>query len=228
MNDSAVIFDMDGVLVDSYHAHFKSWQTMAAEAGLSLTEAEFAAQFGRTNPEIIAVYWGEDRHSDEEIAAMADRKEEVFREILRADFPAMAGVGELLRSLDEAGFALAVGSSGPPENIELVLGELEARSLFRAVVTARDVTRGKPDPQVFLIAAERLGIPPRRCAVVEDAPAGIAAAKAAGMTGIGLASTGHTRESLAAAALVVDSLAELSPERVGDLIAENRSWRAGL
>jgi len=222
MNDLAVIFDMDGVLVDSYHAHFQSWQTMAAEAGLALTEAEFAAQFGRTNPEIIAVYWGEGRHSDAEIAAMADRKEEVFREILRADFPAMPGVEELLRALDEAGFALAVGSSGPPENIELVLGELAAGSRFRAVVTAKDVTRGKPDPQVFLVAAERLGVPARRCAVVEDAPAGIAAARAAGMTAIGLASTGHTRPSLAAAELVVDSLAELSPERIGELIATNR------
>ena len=228
MNDLAVIFDMDGVLVDSYHAHFESWQMMAAEERLALTEAEFAAQFGRTNPEIIAVYWGENRYRGEEIAAMADRKEEVFREILRARFPAMPGVGELLRSLDEAGFALAVGSSGPPENIELVLSRLGARSLFRAVVTSKDVTRGKPDPQVFLIAAERLGVPAQRCAVVEDAPAGIAAAQAAGMTGIGLASTGRTRESLAAAALVVDSLAEISPERVGDLIAGNRSWRAGL
>lgn len=222
MNDLAVIFDMDGVLVDSYHAHFESWQTMAAEAGLALTEAEFAAQFGRTNPEIIAVYWGEDRHSDEEIAAMADRKEELFREILRASFPAMPGATELLQSLEEAGFALAVGSSGPPENIELVLDELAARSLFRAVVTAEDVTRGKPDPQVFLIAADRLGIAPHRCAVVEDARAGIAAAKAAGMTAIGLASTGHTRESLAAADLVVDTLAELSPDRVAELIGASR------
>ena len=228
MNDSAVIFDMDGVLVDSYQAHFRSWQRMAAEAGLTLTEAEFAAQFGRTNPEIIAVYWGEDRHRDEEIAAMADRKEKIFREILRARFPAMPGARELLRSLDEAGFALAVGSSGPPENIELVLRRLGARSRFRAVVTAKDVTRGKPDPQVFLIAAKRLGVPPRRCAVVEDAPAGIAAAKAAGMTAVGLASTGRDRESLAAADLVVDSLGRLSPERIGDLIAEDRSQRAGL
>ena len=92
------------------------------------------------------------------------------------------------------------------------------RSLFGAVVTGSDVTRGKPDPQVFLLAAGRLGIPPARCAVVEDAPPGIAAAKAAGMTAVGLASTGRTRQSLAAADLVVDALAELTPERIRDLI----------
>ncbi len=220
MNDeSAVIFDMDGVLVDSYRAHLGSWQVVAAEEGLTLTEAEFASQFGRTNPEIIAVYWGADRYDDEEVAALADRKERAFREILRVDFPAMPGARDLLEALSEAGFALAVGSSGPPENIELVLRELGARELFRAVVTARDVTRGKPDPQVFLLAAERLGVAPSRCAVVEDAPAGVAAAQAAGMKSIGLASTGRTREELAAADLVVDSLTELSPPVVGELIA---------
>jgi beta-phosphoglucomutase-like phosphatase (HAD superfamily) len=96
---------------------------------------------------------------------------------------------------------------------------LGARPLFAAVATARDVTRGKPDPQVFLIAAERLGVPPERCAVVEDAPAGIAAAKAAGMKSVGLASTGRTRELLSAADLVVDFLAELSPAVLRDLIA---------
>jgi beta-phosphoglucomutase len=201
------------------HAHFQSWRAVAAEEGLALGEGDFATQFGRTNPEIIAVYWGEDRYRDDQVAALGDRKEAAFREILRADFPAMPGARELLRSLRDAGFALAVGSSGPPENVELVLGELGARPLFAAVVTARDVTRGKPDPQVFLIAAERLGVPPERCAVVEDAPAGIAAAKAAGMKSVGLASTGRTREQLAGADLVVDSLAELSPEVLRDLIA---------
>ena len=224
MNDKpAVIFDMDGVLVDSYHAHFKSWQVVAAEEGLALTEAEFAAQFGRTNPEIIAVYWGEGRFGDDEVAALADRKEAAFREILEADFPTMPGAKALLESLSGAGFALAVGSSGPPENIELVLRELGARPLFGAVVTASDVTRGKPDPQVFLLGAERLGVPPSRCVVVEDAAPGLAAAKAAGMKSIGLASTGHTREELAAADLVVDSLAELSPRVVGDLVGGKRA-----
>jgi beta-phosphoglucomutase len=218
-HELAVIFDMDGVLVDSYAAHFKSWQVVAAEEGQTVTEADFALHFGRTSREIIAAYWPDAGLDDHEIAALDDRKEAAFREILQSDFPAMPGAAELLDSLHEAGFLLAIGSSGPPENVDLVLGRLAQRSLFGAVVTASDVTRGKPDPQVFLIAARRLGATPDRCAVVEDAPPGVAAAHNAGMTSVGLASTGRTRESLAGAHLVVDSLAELSPEVLRRLMA---------
>jgi beta-phosphoglucomutase len=221
-DELAVIFDMDGVLVDSYHAHFKSWQAVAAEAGRTVTEEDFATHFGRTSREIIATYWGDTGLSDQQIAALDDRKEAAFRKILESDFPVMPGAPELLESLHEAGFLLALGSSGPPENVDLVLDKLGTRSLFGAVVNGMDVTRGKPDPQVFLIAAERLGVAPKRCAVVEDAPPGVAAAKAAGMASVGLVSTGRTREELAEADLVVDSLGELSPDMLRELISRHR------
>jgi beta-phosphoglucomutase len=219
--DLAVIFDMDGVLVDSYRAHFESWREVAVEEGLSVTEPEFAKTFGRTSREIIAALWGEGRYTPNEVLALDDRKEAAFREIVRDDFPVMSGAVELLESLAAAGFRLAVGSSGPPANIELVLDRLGCRELFGATITGMDVTRGKPDPQVFLLAAERLGIEPRRCAVVEDAPAGVAAANSAGMASIGLASTGRNREELCEARLVVDSLGELSPAAIGALIADS-------
>jgi beta-phosphoglucomutase len=215
----AVVFDMDGVLADTYHAHYRSWLRMAEPAGLTFTEAEFAPTFGRTSRETIATFWGDGRFNAAEIAALDDQKEAAFREIIAVDFPAMPGARALLQSLRQAGFALAIGSSAPPANVEVVLAELGVRSLFGAIVTGSDVTRGKPDPQVFLLAAQRLGIAPARCVVVEDAPPGIAAAKAAGMAAIGLVSTGRARESLAAADLVVDALAELSPERIRALIA---------
>ncbi|MHC4178313.1 MAG: HAD family hydrolase, partial [Planctomycetota bacterium] len=202
-HDYAVIFDMDGVLVDTYQAHYRSWLAMAEPEGLSFTEAEFAPTFGRTSREIIAYFWGDGRYTDAEIAALDEQKEATFRRFIEADFPAMPGADGLLKELHDAGLALAVGSSGPPENIELVLEKLGACGLFQAVVTGMEVTRGKPDPQVFLIAAERLGVPPARCAVIEDAPAGVAAANAAGMTSIGLTSTGRTAESLSAARLVI-------------------------
>jgi beta-phosphoglucomutase len=214
----AAIFDMDGVLVDTYQAHWRSWLAMAEPEGLSFSEAEFAPTFGRTSREIIAAFWGRGRFREAEIAALDARKEAAFRQIIAVDFPAMPGVHELLGSLRKAGFALAVGSSGPPENVELVLDRLGARQMFQAVVTGMDVTRGKPDPQVFLIAAERLAVPPARCAVIEDAPAGVAAAHAAGMIGIGLVSTGRTRQSLSAAELVVDRLDEISPAVLRQLI----------
>lgn len=217
-HDYAVIFDMDGVLVDTYHAHYRSWLAMAEPEGLSFSEAEFAPTFGRTSREIIAYFWGDGRYSDAEIAALDEKKEAAFRGIIEADFPAMPGVQRLLEDLHHAGFALAVGSSGPPENVDLVLKRLGARELFHAVVTGMDVTRGKPDPQVFLIAAERLGVSPQRCAVIEDAPAGVAAANAAGMTSIGLRSTGRTAESLSAAHRVVGALAEISSGLLRELI----------
>jgi len=219
MNDDyAVIFDMDGVLVDTYRAHFQSWRQMAASEGLSLTEDEFATTFGRTSREIIAHFWGDGRYGEAEIADLDQRKEALFRRIIEADFPAMPGVDKLLGQLREAGFAVAVGSSGPPENVELVLERLGGRQQFGAIINGMDVTRGKPDPQVFLLAAERLQVDAARCAVVEDAPAGVAAARAAGMVGIGLTSTGRTAESLRGAELVVGSLDELSPRIIAELI----------
>jgi len=219
-HEYAAIFDMDGVLVDTYHAHYRSWLAMAEPAGLRFTEAEFAQTFGRTSREIIATFWGAGRFSDAQIAALDAKKEAAFRQIIAADFPAMPGVHLLLQALHDAGFLLAVGSSGPPENVDLVLEKLRARHLFAAIVTGSDVTRGKPDPQVFRIAAARLGMAPQRCVVVEDAAPGIAAAQAAGMASIALTSTGRTRESLSHADLVVGSLCELSPERMRNIILQ--------
>jgi beta-phosphoglucomutase len=207
----AVIFDMDGVLVDTYHAHYQSWLMMAEREGLHFTEAEFAVTFGRTSREIIAHFWGEGRYNDAEIAALDVLKEAAFREIIADDFPAMPGAKELLAALYKYGFKLAVGSSGPPENVAMVLDRLGAQQLFGATVTGMDVTRGKPDPQVFQLAAERLGVPPERCIVVEDARPGVQAAHAAGMIAVGLVSTGRTREELAEADLLAATLEELSP-----------------
>jgi beta-phosphoglucomutase len=214
----AVIFDVDGVLVDSYHAHFASWQRMAGEQGWTVTEAEFAASFGRTSREIIAQRWSNGRLSDEQVAELDDRKEAIYREILRESFPAMDGAARLIVALADSGVAMAVGSSGPPQNVQLVLENVDFGRRIQAVVTGVDVTRGKPDPQVFRFAAERLGVAPARCVVVEDAPAGIAAARAAGMHSVGLVSTGRTAEELQAADLVVTSLQSLSPSTIRQLI----------
>jgi beta-phosphoglucomutase len=214
----AAIFDMDGVLIDTYHAHYQSWLAMAQREGLNFTEEEFAPTFGRTSREIIAHFWGDGRYNDVEIAALDAEKEAAFRKIIDKDFPAMPGIHKLLTDLKVSGWKLAVGSSGPPENVDMALDRLGKRDLFDAVVTGMDVTRGKPDPQVFLLAAKRLGVPPPRCIVIEDARPGVAAAHAAGMAAVGLVSTGRTRVELAAADLVVGSLKEISPEVLRELI----------
>src|SRR3954454_4435051 len=146
-----VIFDVGGVLVDSYDAHYQSWRDILAEHGRELTEHDFARTFGRTSREIIAQFWG-DGVSAAEIREIDDRKEALYRDIVARQFPAMDGAVELIDALRAAGFALAVGSSAPPENVMQSLDRLGRRDAFGAVVTGRDVTRGKPDPQVFLLA----------------------------------------------------------------------------
>jgi beta-phosphoglucomutase len=215
MSRTAVIFDVDGVLIDSYQAHFESWFRMFAEHDVSFTEAEFRKTFGRTSRDIIAALYGSDL-TDAEIRAWDDRKEALYRDIIREKFPAIDGAVELLDTLYTAEFRLGVGSSGPPENIWLTLECLERADLFDAVVTRVDVTRGKPDPQVFQIAGKRLGAEPAQCIVVEDAPAGIEAANRAGMASVALTGTA-TRAELGHARLVIDSLRELTPELLRNL-----------
>ncbi len=219
MTDEAlgVIFDMDGVLVDSYRAHFESWLAMARECGFEFTEEQFARTFGRTSRDIIAHFWGEGL-SDERMAEMDDHKEALYREAIAAHFPAMDGARELVGALRAAGFRLAVGSSGPPENVAVAVEGLDMGDCFQATVSGMDVTHGKPHPEVFLKAAEKLGVPPERCAVIEDAPAGIEAARRAGMAAIAITGTA-SRERLAEKAhRVVESLRQLTPEAIAELI----------
>lgn len=224
MADRAVIFDVDGVLVDSYQAHFESWRDLAELSGITFTESQFAETFGRTSRDIIAHFWPGDL-DETTIHQMDDRKEALYREIVAVDFPAMDGAAELIDALCVAGFALAVGSSGPPANVLLALDKLGKRELIGATITGRDVTRGKPDPQVFELGAERLGIHPSRCVVIEDAPAGIEAAHRAGMAAIGLASTGRTVDELqqAGATLVLTTLRDLTVERVAAITEQHHS-----
>lgn len=212
----AVIFDVDGVLVDSYRVHFESWLSLTEEHGTIMTETEFASLFGRTSRDIICKILGPDL-SEQQVVAMDDRKEALYREFLQRKFPVMDGAVELIDSLVEAGFVLAVGSSGPPENVNISLRWLGRTQSFSAIVTGKDVTRGKPDPQVFLLAARRMGVEPPNCAVIEDAPAGISAALAGGITAIALVGTASA-EKLNHAHLVVNSLRELTAKRIADLI----------
>ena len=221
--ERGVIFDVDGVLVDSYHAHFTSWQMMCRERGLPITQQDFVTTFGRTSREVIRYLWGDYISSDEMIQELDHRKETLFREMLSQDFPAMEGAVALIDRLHDAGYRLALGSSAPPENVDVVIDQMQRRHVFQAIVTGNDVTRGKPDPQVFLIAATRMCLPPSQCLVVEDAPAGITAAHAAGMRCVGFASTGRERETLSAADLVIDGLDELQVVTIEQLLTGSQA-----
>jgi beta-phosphoglucomutase len=217
MKRRAVIFDMDGVLIDSYRAHLEAWQKLGEKLGRPVTEEVFVPTFGRVNREIFHHLWG-DAFADAEIDRWGDWKEQAYREIILKRFPAMQGAAELLDSLKGAGFALALGSSGPPENVAAALVGLGRETIFDAIVNGREVKEGKPHPEVFLKAAEKLRLSPRCCAVIEDSLAGLEAAARAGMTPIGLTGT-FTRERLAEkAALVVESLRELTPAGIAEMI----------
>ena len=221
MQHLAVIFDVDGVLVDSYEPHFASWLRLLAEVGVPFEEPTFLTTFGRTNKDIFAQLCP-GRFSDAEVAALGERKEEYYREIAATSLKLIDGAAALVGRLAAAGFRVAIGSSGPPANVELAVERLGIADCLGAIVTGADVVRGKPDPQVFLMAAERLGVPPEQCAVIEDAAAGVEAANRAGAKSIGLIGT-TTRDKLAHAALVVDRLDELTPQRIASLILEENS-----
>jgi len=218
MHKRAVIFDVDGVLVDSYRAHYEAWKRVGRRAGRPIGEDTFASLFGRRNREIIRLLWG-DVLTEAQAEELGQWKEVQYREVLRTDFRPMDGAAELVDALKAAGFLLAVGSSGPPENVRLALEGLGRAGRFDAIVAGTDVQAGKPDPEVFLKASAKLGLEPRCCVVVEDSTAGIEAAVRAGMAPIALVGTAM-REALeqAGAALVVDSLRELSPDRISRLI----------
>ena len=205
--DRGAIFDLDGTLIDTYQAHHDAWHSACAAHGIDLTPEMFAWSFGRTNPSIIRRFWadaGRPDPTDEEIDAVAEEKEADFRAELTGDFPAMPGVPELLADLRRSGFRIAIGTSAPRGNLELAVDLLGIGDLVDASVCGGEVTHGKPDPEVFVLAAERLGIPVARCVVVEDAGAGIDAAHAGGMAAVGIVSTGRTHAELDHADLVVD------------------------
>jgi len=204
-----VLFDLDGVIVDSKEAHFLAFKQLGEEVGYPFTRETFTKIFGRHNNDIFPILFGHPL-PQERIDELGDRKEAIVRDLIRGHVEPLPGVATLIPALRAAGFHLAIGTSTPLANVELILGELGLRNYFQVIVSAEDVTRGKPNPQVFLLGAERLGIPPACCVVVEDAVAGVQAAHNGGMKALAV-TTNHSREALSRAECVVDSLEEVGP-----------------
>lgn len=226
MNDAAtigVIFDVDGVLVDSYAAHLDSWRRLALELHRSIAEQQFAATFGRTSRDIIAELFHV--QDDARIRQLDDRKEAFYRDRIRGCVPAMPGAVSLVTACHQTRFRIAVGSSGPARNVRLVCDEMRLTPMLSAIVTGDDVTRGKPDPQVFRLAADRMKLPSSRCLVIEDAPAGIEAARRATMPAIALTST-HTPDTLRSAKLTIDGLDQITPATIAKLVGDFSSMGA--
>jgi beta-phosphoglucomutase len=204
--DLGVIFDLDGVLVDTGWAHRQAWYDLAQEEGLAMSDEFFRRTFGMQNAAILPML--RPGISKEELARLSDWKEQRYRDLVQEHLELAPGAEALLKDLKRHGFRLAIGSSAPPENLDIFWDRLSLGDYFDARVTKEEITESKPSPQTFLKAAEKLGLPPACCAVVEDALPGVQAAHAAGMPVMAVTTT-RSREDLAQANRVVDSLSEL-------------------
>lgn len=209
------IFDMDGVLVDSSEAHFESWKQLGQEVGTPFVRDFFDRTFGMHNNQIIPMWLGEGH----DVERLALRKEELYRAAAPSVLRPLAGAVALVRALRIDGFRLAVGSSGPRANVDLVVRLLGLSDAFDFLATGDEVTHGKPHPEIFLNAVAGLGLPASACVVIEDAPQGVEAGRAAGARVIAVTST-RPAHDLAAADRIVASLEELTPQTLRDLVRE--------
>lgn len=211
----AVLWDLDGTLVDSAGFHWQSWREAMQDAGVEITHEQFIESFGKRNDRILRGWLGPSA-GEERIAQVGDDKEVRYRALVRArGLSALPGAAEWVERLHAERWKQAVCSSAPRKNIEVVLDVLGLTRYFDTTVAAEDVTHGKPDPEVFLLGAERLCVPASRCIVVEDAPAGVEAARRAGMHSVGV---GPKHDGLPAD-IAVGSLANLAPDSLPGLLA---------
>ena len=221
MNSNAIgaLFDWDGVIIDSHNQHEKSWSKLAEEENKVLPDNFFKMTFGMRNENIIPNFFGNwiDVTNQKEVTRLADRKEEIYREIIISDgIEPLPGVRNLLQSLKSEEIACSIASSTPIANIETVMGMIGLSDYFDAITAAEDVSNGKPNPEVFLKAAEKIKVRPKNCVVFEDAHVGIEAGLAANMQVIAVATT-HPVDSLGNAHMVTENLESIDAEKIMEL-----------
>jgi beta-phosphoglucomutase len=214
------IFDLDGVLVDTGWAHKQSWYDLAEKEGFSMTDEFFYSTFGMQNYQIIPMLLGRNAASDE-INWLSDWKEQRYREIIAEKLVPAEGAKSLLGDLKSKDFLLAVGSSAPRANLELVLARTFLQDYFDAYVSGEEVTNGKPAPDTFLKAAQKLSLCAENCIVVEDAIQGVEAGKAAGMPVVAVTTT-RSRADLHNADIIVDSLTQLQARQFIGLLRNQK------
>ena len=218
MSSYAVIFDMDGVIIDSNPFHKISLRQFCEKYGYHLSDQELINKiYGRTNKEWIANLFG--ALSNEELMRYGEEKEALFREIYKNDISALKGLPEFLKGLKEINIPVAIGTSAPRSNVDFVLSHTELESYFSTILDESDVEHGKPNPEIYLKVAARLGYEPSRCVVFEDSLSGVESARRAGAKVVGVATT-HSFEELNHTDFVIRDFADLDPASLFSTVFE--------
>ncbi len=215
----SVIFDMDGVLVDNRDIHIDAFVVFCRRYGFEISKSELLKHFGKGNDEILPVVLPQYIIDEKGIEALADEKEEIYREIFEQTIKPTPGLIEFLEDLEKNNIKRAVGSSGQSANVNFVLEKCGIATCFNAIANGDMVTKCKPDPEVFLLAAKLIDTKPKECLVIEDSFAGIEAANAAGMKVIAMATT-YSQEELKSRSrfdLIVDDFRELTASTLLEL-----------
>jgi beta-phosphoglucomutase family hydrolase len=216
----AVIFDMDGVVVDNITYHFDAWRQFANRYGLTLSDEELTRYVnGRVAREVLE-YLFKKELTPEEVGQYTEEKETLYRDLYRPFLKPTPGLLSFLEGLREQNIPTAVATSAPYTNIDFTLEGTGTQHYFREIVDARHVKRGKPDPEIYLLAASRLGMAPEKCIVIEDALLGVQAGLAAGMKVIGITTT-HTVEELNNTHAVIRDFQSLSIPALRQLVDTN-------
>jgi beta-phosphoglucomutase family hydrolase len=202
-----VLWDLDGVITDTGELHFQTWVTSLAEMGITYTHEMFKATFGMNNAGVLTTLLGH-LPEPELLTQISNRKEQLFRDAVRGRAQILPGVRDWLEHLQASGLRQAIASSAPQANIDALIDELRLRDYFGAIVSGFALP-GKPDPAVFLKAAELIQVPPENCLVIEDAVPGVQAAKRAGMKCLAVMTT-NPRSALSQADVIVERLDQIS------------------
>lgn len=204
----ALVFDMDGTLVDNSAYHKQSWEIFCSK--YNLPQFNLYKMFGNTNKEILSSLYGREL-DDDEVHKLATEKELLYQKIYNHHIRPLPGLKDLLNALKSNNIRIALATSAPTINVEWVLKKTGTTSFFEEIVDDSQIKNGKPDPEIFIKAAEKLNLDPSQCIAVEDAVHGVKSAKAAGMKVIAITTT-NSRENLKEADLIIDSFHELDLE----------------
>lgn len=209
MQYPAVIFDMDGTLLDNNSYHMKSWQAFFKNHGKILTDKEFKEKLSGINSvTTIRIMMGE-HLSDAEVATLHKEKEKMYRTLITSHIKPIPGLITFLDDLKAAGISMGIATSATTDNIHFAMEKLKIEAYFKTIVNTIMVSKGKPDPEIFLTAAKNLHTDPENCVVFEDSLNGIRGAQSAGMKVIALATT-HLREELSDADAVIKDYTQMN------------------